>query len=61
MWGVTQVVQSTGGVLSLRSLSKPTHSHNLMGALFMEMLINNLEEKLYLSLLFCTSKMKQNT
>lgn len=52
---MTQVVKSIGSVLSLRSLSKPTHSHILIEALFMEMLISNLEEKLYLSLPFCTS------
>lgn len=52
---MTRVVKSIGSVLSLRSLSKPTHSHILIEALFMEMLISNLEEKLYLSLPFCTS------
>lgn len=55
MWGMTQEVQSIGSMLSLRSLSKPTHSHILMGALFMGMLISSLQEELYLSLPFYTS------
>lgn len=52
---MTQVFQNIGSVLSLRSLSKPTHSHILMGALFMEMLIKLFLQIAYLSLPLCTS------